>query len=55
MQSPKSPSSVRTIYMDDDLIRVLKKQKVKQNIEKMKFGTVYREHNMVLHKKRASS
>lgn len=47
MQSPKSPSSVRTIYMDDDLIRVLKKQKVKQNIEKMKFGTVYKEHNMV--------
>ncbi|MCM3180194.1 site-specific integrase [Cytobacillus horneckiae] len=47
LQSPKSYSSIRTIYMDDDLIRVLKKQKVKQNIEKMKFGTVYKEHNMV--------
>jgi integrase len=47
LQEPKTPSSIRRIYMDDDIIRVLKKQKVKQNLERLKFGGAYKEHNMV--------
>jgi integrase len=47
LQEPKTANSIRTIYMDDDIIRVLKKQKVKQNLERLKFGGVYKEHNMV--------
>jgi integrase len=47
LQEPKTANSIRTIYIDDDIIRVLKKQKVKQNLEKLKFGGVYKEHNMV--------
>lgn len=47
LQEPKTTHSVRTIYLDDDVIRVLKKQKVKQNLERMKYGPVYKKHNMV--------
>jgi integrase len=47
LQNPKTKSSYRTIYMDDDIIRVLKKQKVNQNLERLKYGGVYKEHNMV--------
>jgi integrase len=47
LQSPKTRSSNRAIYMDDDIIRVLKKQKVNQNLERLKYGGVYKEHNMV--------
>lgn len=47
LQEPKTSSSVRTIHIDDDIIRVLKKQKVKQNLERLKYGGVYKEHNMV--------
>jgi integrase len=47
LQEPKTASSIRKIYMDDDIIRLLKKQKVKQNLERLKFGGAYKEHNMV--------
>jgi integrase len=47
LQEPKTVSSIRTIYIDDDIIRVLRKQKVKQNLERLKYGGVYKEHNMV--------
>ncbi len=47
LQEPKTRDSIRTIYLDDDLIRVLRKQKVKQNLERLKYGNVYKEHNMV--------
>lgn len=47
LQEPKTKNSIRTIYMDDDIIRVLKKQKVKQNLERLKYGGAYKEHNMV--------
>jgi integrase len=47
LQEPKTKASIRKIYMDDDIIRVLKKQKVKQNLERLKYGGVYKEHNMV--------
>lgn len=47
LQAPKTTSSYRVIYMDDDILRVLKKQKVNQNIERLKYGGVYKEHNMV--------
>lgn len=47
LQEPKTKGSVRTIYIDDDIIRVLKKQKVKQNLERLRYGGVYKEHNMV--------
>lgn len=47
LQEPKTVNSIRTIYIDDDIIRVLKKQKVKQNLERLKFGGVYQEHNRV--------
>lgn len=47
LQEPKTKSSVRTIYMDEDIERVLKKQKVKQNLEKLKNGGVYEDKNLV--------
>jgi integrase len=47
LQSPKTKNSIRTIYIDDDIIKVLRKQKIKQNLEKLKYGGVYKEHNMV--------
>jgi integrase len=47
LQEPKTKTSFRSIYIDDDIIRVLKKQKVKQNLERLKYGGVYKEHNMV--------
>lgn len=47
LQSPKTRNSYRTIYIDDDIIRVLKRQKIKQNLERLKNGGVYKEHNMV--------
>jgi integrase len=47
LQEPKTKNSVRTIYIDDDIIKVLRKQKIKQNLERLKYGGVYKEHNMV--------
>lgn len=47
LHEPKTKSSIRTIYMDDDITRVLKKQRVKQNLEKLKAGNVYEDHNLV--------
>lgn len=47
LSEPKTRNSIRTIYIDDDIIRVLRKQRVKQNLEKLKHGGVYKEHNMV--------
>ncbi|MEK3819636.1 site-specific integrase [Cytobacillus sp. FSL W8-0315] len=47
LHEPKTKHSIRTIYMDDDLVKVLKKQKAKQNVERMKYRGVYKEHNMV--------
>lgn len=47
LHEPKTRHSIRTIYIDDDLIKVLKKQKAQQNIERMKYRGVYKEHNMV--------
>jgi integrase len=47
LHEPKTKNSIRTIYMDDDIIRVLKMQKVKQNLERLRYGGVYKEHNMV--------
>jgi integrase len=47
LQEPKTKNSFRTIYIDDDIIRVLKRQKVKQNLERLRYGGVYKEHNMV--------
>lgn len=47
LHEPKTKSSIRTIYMDDDIIRVLKKQRVKQNLEKLKAGNIYEDKNLV--------
>jgi integrase len=47
LQTPKTRSSNRIIYMDEDIIKVLKKQRYHQNLEKLKYGGVYQDHNMV--------
>ncbi|MGD6898653.1 tyrosine-type recombinase/integrase [Bacillus infantis] len=47
INEPKTKNSIRTIYIDDDILRVLKRQKVKQNLEKLKFGSVYQDKNLV--------
>lgn len=47
LTEPKTKYSIRTIYIDDDIARVLKKQKVKQNLEKLKYGGVYQDKNLV--------
>jgi integrase len=47
VNSPKTVNGIRTIYLDDDIIRILKRQKVKQNIEKLKFSPVYVDQNLV--------
>lgn len=47
LSEPKTSNSIRTIYIDDDIIRVLKKQRVKQNLERLRAGNVYQDHNMV--------
>lgn len=47
INEPKTKNSIRTIYIDDDIIRLIKKQRVKQNLEKMKCRTVYTDHNLV--------
>ncbi len=47
INKPKTKNSKRIIYIDDDIIRVLKKQRVKQNIEKMKCRDVYTDNNLV--------
>jgi integrase len=47
LTEPKTPNAYRTIHLDDDLVRVFRKQKVKQNLEKLKYGPAYIESNMV--------
>jgi integrase len=47
VNEPKTASSIRKIYFDDDIERVLKKQRVKQNLEKLKNGGVYQDNNLV--------
>jgi integrase len=47
LQQPKTKSARRIIYMDDDIIKILKKQKAKQNEERLKYAGVYMEQNMV--------
>ncbi|MDF2854245.1 MAG: integrase [Neobacillus sp.] len=47
LQEPKTQSSNRSIYMDDDIIKVLKNQKEMQDEERMKYDGVYKEHQMV--------
>jgi integrase len=47
VNEPKTTHSVRTIYIDEDIERVLKKQRVKQNLEKLKNGRVYQDNNLV--------
>ena len=53
LQEPKTLNSVRTIYIDDDIVSVLKRQRVKQNIEKLRAGGcvqdggLYQDSNLV--------
>ncbi|MDE3839358.1 site-specific integrase [Bacillus methanolicus] len=47
LTEPKTLNAIRTIYIDDDIVRVLKKQRVKQNLEKLKYGGVYQDQNLV--------
>lgn len=47
LAEPKTRNSVRSIYMDEDTMKVLKKHKVKQNLEKLKYGGVYQDNNLV--------
>lgn len=50
LAEPKTTSSIRHIYMDDDILRALRKHKVQQNLEKMRYGGVYQDHNLVFPK-----
>lgn len=50
LADPKTAASNRTIYLDDDILRALRKHKVQQNLEKMKSGNVYQDHDLVFPK-----
>ena len=45
--TPKSQSAIRDIYFDEEIEKVLKRQKVRQKEEKLKNGRVYQENNLV--------
>jgi integrase len=47
LDTPKSHSAVRSIYFDDEIEAILKKQKVKQKEEKLKNGRIYQDQNLV--------
>jgi integrase len=47
LDTPKSPSAVRSIYFDEEIENVLKRQKIKQKEEKLKNGRIYQEKNLV--------
>lgn len=46
-QEPKTKKSQRTIPLTDDLIKLLKAHKAKQNEEKLIFGKNYQDHGLV--------
>lgn len=47
LSEPKTHNSIRTIYIDDDIIKVLRWQKNRINRERLMYGSVYKEHPMV--------
>ncbi len=47
LQLPKTAKSQRTIPMTDDMVKVLKAHKARQNEEKLFFGKAYHDENLV--------
>ncbi|GAV22991.1 site-specific integrase [Carboxydothermus pertinax] len=46
-KEPKTPSSIRTVFISDELIELLKKRKKQQLIDKMKYRDKYKDEGFV--------
>lgn len=47
LKEPKTEKSIRTIPISDNILSLLKKQKIKQNENRLKFGKYYKENNYI--------
>lgn len=47
LMDPKTKKSIRTIPLNDEVIRILKKHRAKQNEHKLRLGNVYQDHDLV--------